>query len=396
MNRYILLLFFTTGTLPVFAQRVSIDEALQLAQNGNLEFKVNDAEIKKSRAAVGTAAAVPNTGVFAENEDLQAGNSKGILKIGVSQSVAWPGVYKARRIYLKEQAKYYELNRAAIDAQLKKEVRMAYYQLWYLQNRSGLYQQMDSIYKSLLQAATLRYNKGEAAGIEKIAADVRFKELQAQQQEIINERILQQQQLMLLLNTQQSVLPLNSPLQKITLEAGDTVTAHPLLALQQQQLNIAASGIMVQKNENRPELSGRFFSQALYGIREPYSGFSVSVGIPLFNAGANRQKINVAKADLELQQKKGELQEQRISSQKKQAQTAIAQADAMVQYYESNGLKQAGEIIKAAVLGYKGGELSFMELTQYLNQATDMQKSYLDALNKYNQAVIQYLYFINL
>ncbi|MBO9618647.1 MAG: TolC family protein [Niabella sp.] len=396
MKRYILLILFITGAMPVFAQRVSIDEALQLAQNGNLEFKVNDAEIKKSQATVGTASALPNTGVFAENEDLQTGNSKGILKVGVSQSVAWPGVYKAKRVYLKEQAKYYELNRSAIDVQLKKEVRAAYYQLWYLQDRAGLYQQLDSIYNSLLQAATLRYSKGEAAGLEKIAAAVRFKELKAQEKELANEMILQQQQLMLLLNTQQSLLPLNSPLQKIMPSAGNAATAHPLLALQQQQISIAESGIAVQKNENRPELSGRFFSQALYGMREPYSGFSVSVGIPLFNAGANRQKLNVAKADLELQQKNGALQEQRMSSQKKQAQTAIAQADALVQYYESNGLEQAGEIIKAAVLGYKGGELSFMELTQYLNQATDMQKNYLDALNKYNQSVIQYLYFINL
>lgn len=396
MNRYILLLFFITGTAPAFAQRVSIDEALQLAGDSNLEFRVNDVEIKKSRAATGTASALPNTGVFAENEDLQPGNSKGVLKIGVSQSVAWPGVYKARRTWLREQAKYYELNRAAIDVELKKEVRTAYYQLWYLQDRFGLYRQLDSIYNGLLQAATLRYDKGEAAGIEKIAAGVRFQELKAQQKEIANEMTLQQQQLMLLLNTQQSLLPLDRPLQKIAPAAGNTDAEHPLVALQQQQISIAASGIAVQKNENKPELSGRFFSQALYGAKDPYSGFSVSVGIPLFGAVANRQKLNVAKADLELQQKNKELQVQRIGSQRQQALTAIAQAEAMVQYYEANGLAQARKIIKAAVLGYKGGELSFMELTQYLNQAADMQKNHLDALNKYNQAVIQYLYFINL
>lgn len=71
------------------------------------------------------------------------------------------------------------------------------------------------------------------------------------------------------------------------------------------------------------------------------------------------------------------------------------QADALVRYYEGSGLNQSGEIIRAATTGYKGGEISFTELTQYLNQATDMQKNYLDALNRYNQAVIQYLYFIN-
>ncbi|WP_300601307.1 TolC family protein [Niabella sp.] len=397
MNRILYLNFLCFSLLcagTVAAQRISIVEALSTA-GANLEYSINKAELKKADALTKTAKGLANTGIFAENEDLQPGNAKGVLKIGVSQSIEWPGVYKARQQYFKEQARYYEMNTSAIEVQLKKDIRKAYYQLWYLQDRYRLYSQLDSTYRALLQAATLRYQKGEAAGIEKIAAEMRLKELQAQAKEVQNEMGVQQQQLMLLLNTEQSLLPLDAPLRKLLLPGGESGQPHPLLTLQQQNVAIASSNIRVQKNAVKPEFSGRFFSQALYGMKNPYSGFSVSVGIPLFSAGANKQKILAAEAEMEAQQKSLEWQTQKMEHQKQQALTETAQADALLQYYEDSGLNRSDEIIKAATIGYKGGEITFMELTQYLNQATDIQKNHLDALNRYNQAIIQYLYFIH-
>lgn len=301
--KYLVCLGLLLSGTAAMAQRISIGEALTTA-GANLEYEVNKAGLKKANALTKTAKGLANTGIFAENEDLQPGNAKGVLKIGVSQSIEWPGVYKARQDYFREQARYYEMNTAAIEVQLKRDVRKAYYQLWYLQDRYKLYQQLDSTYRALLQTATLRYQKGEAAGIEKIAAEVRFKELQALTKEVQQEMLVQQQQLMLLLNTEQALLPPDEQLRKPELPGGGNGQPHPLLALQQQQVAIAASGIRVQKNELKPDLSGRFFSQALYGMKNPYSGFSVSVGIPLFNAGTNKNKIHAAQAEMEAQQKK--------------------------------------------------------------------------------------------
>ena len=62
---------------------------------------------------------------------------------------------------------------------------------------------------------------------------------------------------------------------------------------------------------------------------------------------------------------------------------------------KQRGLKQAEEIIKAASLAYRSGEISFAELSQFLTQAIEIQKNYLENLNGYNQSVIQYNYYIN-
>ena len=69
--------------------------------------------------------------------------------------------------------------------------------------------------------------------------------------------------------------------------------------------------------------------------------------------------------------------------------------NSLISFYEKTGLQQANEIIKAASLAYKAGEISFAELSQYLSQAIDIQKNYLEVLNAYNQSVIQFNYYTN-
>ncbi len=256
-------------------KRVTIDEAVGLAKN-NLLFEINEQQINKGKAQINTAGGLPKTGVFAENEDLRPGDNKGILKIGLSQNISWPGLYKAQKNLYNEQMKYYQANTGVIDLEIKRNVRSAFYQLWYLQEKQNLFNRLDSIYKSLNEAARLKVKTGDSPGLDSIAANVRMNEVQALLQQINNDVQIQQQILMQLLNTNEILMPALMPLGKIAMPvAGDDGT-HPALALQSQNINIASAGIRVIRNENRPEFSGRFFSQRLWGAKDPFSGFSVS------------------------------------------------------------------------------------------------------------------------
>jgi heavy metal efflux system protein len=374
-------------------KRVGIDEVVSLAKN-NLLYEINKQQINKGKAQIKTSGALPKTGVFAENEDLRPTDSKGILKIGVSQSIAWPGLYKAQKNMYSEQLKYYEANTAAIDAEIKRNVRTAYYQLWYLQDKQRLFHRLDSIYQSLNDAAILKVKTGDSPGLDSIAANVRLRELQALLRQINNDIQIQQQVLMQLLNTNETMLPVLTPLEKLLMPAvGDST--HPLLVLQSQNINIANAGIGVMKNENRPEFSGRFFSQRLWGASDPFSGFSVSATFPLFGTGAYRNKVKVAQADMAVQQKQYEYDKQVLGAKQIQMQQEVTRSNSLLSFYESTGLKQAEEIIKAASLAYRSGEISFAELSQFLTQAIEIQKSYLESLNAYNHSVIQYYYYIN-
>jgi cobalt-zinc-cadmium resistance protein CzcA len=388
-----------TSSKNLFAQqpvvkRLQVNEVITMAKN-NLQYGINNQQMLKGKALVKTANMFPKTGVFTENEDIRPSDRKGILKVGISQSIAWPGLYKAQKNLYFQQLKYYEVNTAVIDVDIKRDVRTIYYQLWYLQDKQQLYHRLDSIYTSLSKAAVLKVRTGDSPGLDSIAANVRMMELQALLQQVNNDVQIQQQSLMQILNTKELILPLLIPLEKLSIPDVAKDSLHPVLALQSQSFQIARAGVGVSKNENKPEFSGRFFSQRLWGAKDPFTGFSVSATFPLFGASAYRNKVKVAEADMALQQKQYEYDQQVFQSRKMQLQQDVARNKSMLTFYEASGLQQAEEIIKAATLAYRAGEISFAELSQFLTQAIEIRKNYLEQLNAYNQSVIQYHYYIN-
>lgn len=374
---------------------ITAEQAVELGVHNNLQLEINKAQIKKSGFEVGASAAIPKTGVFVENEDMRPSDSKGVLKIGLAQSVEWPGVYKARREYFEEQLNYFRMNNDALTALIKREVYSAYYELWYLQDIGLLYQRLDTLYTSMYKAADLRVKAGDAAGLDRIAADARMKELQAIRRQNDRAVQMQQQQLAMVLNTDTLYLPQISPLEKLSLHSMEDATTHPSLTLQQQNIAIAKANVSVQQNSNMPEFSGRAFSQRLYGAKDPFTGFHVTMGIPLFGHAANRSKVKAAQAEVQVKEQELKYQQLQFNTQKQNALTEIQKSNDMLLFYEQTGVDQSEEIIKAAMLSYQAGEISFAEMYQYFTQAIDIRKNHLSSLRDYNNAVIQYNYFAN-
>tara|TARA_R110002110_G_scaffold28674_4_gene102938 strand:+ start:6551 stop:10873 length:4323 start_codon:yes stop_codon:yes gene_type:complete len=387
-----LFLSFTSGQAQ---SRKSIDEVLNLGLKENLQYNINQSQISKNQLLIKGNKEFPKTGIFVENEDLRPSDKTGVWKIGLQQSFYMPQVNQSKKNYYKEQTKYFEINKDAINTELKKNIRSVYYQLWYLQDKTALYQRLDTIYIGLLKTTVLKVKTGESAGIEKISANVKLKEIETNITQLKKEMLVQQQVLMQLLNNSEIILPLDNSLEKLEYSLQSTTENHPNLLLLQQNVAIANSEIAIQKSNRLPEFSGRVFSQKLYGVEDPYTGFSFSTSFPIFGSGANRNKIRAAKTEKEVQEQKLQYQTQILKSSLMQHQTEVEKSISGLQFYETSGLHQAEEIIKAANQSYQAGEISYSDLSLYLSQAIEIRKNYLDNLNAYNQAIIEYNYFTN-
>ena len=375
--------------------RKSIDEVLNLGLKDNLQYTINQSQIAKNQLLIKGNREVPKTGIFVENEDLRPSDKTGILKIGLQQSFYLPQVNQSRKNYYREQTKYFEFNKEVINTELKKNIRSVYYRLWYLQDKTDLYQRLDTIYVNLLKTTVVKVRTGESAGIEKISANVKLKEIETNIVQLQKDMQVQQHALMQLLNSSEVILPLSKALVKLEYELRNSTESHPNILLLQQNVVIANSEIAIQKSNRLPEFSGRIFSQKLYGIEDPLSGFSLTTTFPIFGNGANRNKIKAAKTEKEVQEKQLQYQTQKLNSSLAVHQTEVEKSRSGLDFYETSGLKQAEEIITAANQSYRAGEISYADFSLYLSQAIEIRKNYLDNLNAYNQAIIEYNYFTN-
>ena len=396
----LLITIFVSQTL--FAQdnssvnRLSFQAAYDTALRNNLQLRSSDIQIQRSKTLQGTWLDIPKTGFFVENEDINPQDVNGILKIGVSQSIELPSVYKARRNLLQEQVKSIEISKLIKALEIKRDVQNTYYTLWFLQSKQMLWRRLDSIFTSLAKAAVLRVKTGESAGLDSLSAMARARETSVQLNLLSRDIQVQQENLKKILNTTNNYLPETTTLQKVPVSFLDsTINNHPQLQLQQQNILIAQAGIKVQQQNRKPNFEGRFFSQRLYGVSNPYSGFSVSAGIPLFASKTYKSKLKAAELERNYQQSILEYERLSLITNYNQAYQQLLKDQDLVKYYESTGLAQADAIIKSSNLAYRGGEINFAELTQYLTQAIDIQKNYIDVLHQFNQSAIQLNYYLN-
>lgn len=375
--------------------RLTLREALDTALAKNVQLTGDSLLAQRARSLIGAASAIPKTGVFAENEDFNSEDPNGILKIGVSQTLEWPGVYGARANVARQEFHLAELSTKRTVVEIKRDVRQTYYALWYLENKVRLWERLDSIYRTLSGIANLKVRTGESAGLDSLAANAKSKEIAIQMREITRDIRIEQENLRRLLNSPSFYLPEAAVLQKFPMPpVGEMPLDHPILQVQQQAVNISDAEIGLQKQSLLPDFQFRLFSQRLYGIPQPYSGFSATIGVPLF-FGSYLDKIEAAKLEKQYQQNTLTLQRQTLQTSYRQFSQQLQKDLALVEYYETTGVRQANEIIRTANLAYQAGEISFAELSQFLTQAIDIERNYLEVLNSYNQSAIQLSYFLN-
>ena len=64
-------------------------------------------------------------------------------------------------------------------------------------------------------------------------------------------------------------------------------------------------------------------------------------------------------------------------------------------YFEKEALPNAKKIVSATQLGYRTGDIGYVEYLFALQTATDIQLNYLKSIQQVNQSVINIYSFIN-
>lgn len=404
----IILLFFALASSPLAQAQttsleqpavISLDSAIIIAMKNNPVLQSAQLSVVQQQKLRKTAWDFGKTGVFYENEDLikNESNNNGVLKIGITQTIDFPTTYFAQNNLNKQNETLSQTSFTLAQKEMLRDVRSAYFNLWFAVEKQKLLLQQDSIFTDFENAAELRYKSGETNKLELISAKSKHQEIQLTMEASKADIVIAQQEIVKLLNITQPMLPDNAAMVKLQSPVSASqspFSGHPLLNLYQQRISLAEYQRKVETNKMLPDFSVRYFNQNWYGRSPGYYGYSFSVGIPLFFWG-NQGRIQGAKIQQQIAQKDLETVTLQFSTGYNQALKELNKQQALLSYYESTGMQYANEILNSAQLAFKNGEIGYIEYITLLSQSIDIKNNYLSALTNYNQAIIQLNFFIN-
>ena len=186
----------------------------------------------------------------------------------LNQRIEFPTVYSSQRTLAKEKIEGSQMQLSITENDLKRNIRISWYQLAYLKERERLLLYQDTIYGRFLHAATIRYETEATSYLEKAAAETRVMEIQNTLKIIESDIAIQENQLRILLNdtTDLSFLPATLDERRFANKQDSTqLSGNPLLAYAKQQIDIASAEKAVQSAKMLPDISVGYFNQSLIG-----------------------------------------------------------------------------------------------------------------------------------
>ena len=131
-----------------------------------------------------------------------------------------------------------------------------------------------------------------------------------------------------------------------------------------------------------------------YGSGNRFSAATVGVSIPL-TFGATKARIQSLEYEKQVAETNAAMQKKQLTTQLENAFSQYQQDIQQYDYYTNQAIPNADKIVKAAQLGYKTGEISYVEYLFALQTATNIQLKYLESIQQVNLAVVTINSIIN-
>lgn len=394
------LLFLGQG-LRAQTRTISVQQATDMALQNNLLMKSKDLNVMVSKALKPTAGELPQLSVSAQLGQYNSPTFDN--SFAISQSIPFPTIFKARRELIASTIKSREIEKEISVNELLKQVRSYYYQIEYLQFNKSKLTDLDNLYQDFIRIATVRYNAGDIKKVEISTAETQKGEINL---------LLKQNQVYLdnayknlktLLNTKEEIeVPVSAGYQplKIDLVLDSTVIANnPSVKAFYQEMEIAEKNKKVEKSQGLPEFSLGVTTQSLigmhtkngvekyYGSSNRFNSFNVGISIPL-TFGATKARIQSLEYQRQAAEVNAKLQQQQLAAQLENAMRQYRQDTEQYNYYTEQAIPNAEKITKAAQLGYRTGDISYVEYLFALQTATNIQLKYLESIQQVNQSVV--------
>jgi cobalt-zinc-cadmium resistance protein CzcA len=386
----------------------NVDDAINIALQNNQAIKASDLEIDASKALKKTARELPKLDFNAQLG--QYNSTKFDQSFQVSQTIPFPSLFGAKKQLINAEIKGKELQKNLSVLELKNQVRTYYYQILYLQHNQKQLQQLDSLYNDFIKIAQLRYKTGDTKKVDISTAEAKKGEINLllkQNGVFLSNAVAN---LKTLMNTKDDFAIAENgnflPLQISNLLGDEAVANHPAIQSLYQDAVIAEQTKKVERSQGLPDFTIGYVNQSLIGFQNVngaekffnggnrFNSVNIGIAIPI-TYGATKARVKSLDYRKQAAEANAQQQQKTLATQMQNALQQYQQDIQQYNYFEKEALPNAKEIVSAAQLGYRTGDIGYVEYLFALQTATDIQLNYLKSIQQVNQSVINIYSFIN-
>lgn len=379
---------------------LNLDSVIVLALKNNLQLRSAGLAVSQSVALQKTGIDLPKTEFMLTQDPTSGGNMDNALS--VTQSFAWPGLYKNQQKLLSQQTVLARQAGNSTRLEIIKAVKLAYYGYLMSSATLRLFNYQDSIYGSFIKKAEIRFKTGETSNLELMSARSKFQEVQALKLTAIADLRNYELTLQQLLNTKEKLLVEEADILVLSPGVADTLdpSKNPQLNYDRQHIAVADARVRVEKSKGLPDITLGYSQQLVISSFDPaninrgylpgtrIAGFQVGLAVPVFN-GANRSRIKSEQIASQIAKTNYEQSESLLKLRYEQELAQYQALKQAVSYYTSGGLKLADEQLRIAQVSFNLGEIGYIEYLQNVSSAIQNKLSYLEAVKRLNQSAIQ-------
>lgn len=405
------LLFTTLGsgqTANAQINKITVEEAVSMALENNLDIKAKSLDIRSTQSLTKSALELPKLELGTQLGQYNSNSFDNAFQI--SQAIPFPSIFGAKRDLVKEQVKGKEWLKELSENELKKQVRSYYYQLEYLQHNAEKLLYLDSLYIDFTKIAALRYKTGDTKKIDISTAETKRGEINLlyRQNEIFRQNAYNSLKTLMQADEDFQIQSgeIYQPLLLSTLLDSTAIANHPTIQALYQEAQIAEQSKKVERANRLPDFSIGYNNQSLIGYHtvdnqevyfdagKRFQSVNLGISIPL-TYGATKSRIRSLEYQKQSAETAAQWQREQLETDLENALLQYEQDIAQYSYFKDQALPNADEIIRAAQIGYKTGDISYVEYLYGLQTTTDIQLKYLQSIQQVNQSVINIHSLIN-
>ena len=365
---------------------LTVEQTLDLAIENNAGLKASNLQIEQSDALVGSAFSFDKTEVYYNYDESNMQVNNEVLKVfGITQDFKFPTRYFTDKKLNKAQVLLEESKYDLKFQQLKKSVYSNYYQLRYEKNKAETYRFLDSLYQDFATKAARRFELGETNYLETITAESKQQQLQTLYKQAMQDVAYAKERLKAIVQVDTLEI-IDKELEQLELHS-PSMQENAGLHYFENAKNYQNALHKMEKQQLLPDLSFEYFQGKNDQLNTNIKGYQIGLKIPLLFFG-NSSKIKASRIAKEVISEQQNDYKVQLNAEYQSLLTTLNKYEEAISYYESQGKRLKDEIIKTANRTFKEGEIDFFQYIQSLETAKDIELSYLDNLNAYNQTVI--------